>query len=98
MRKTANCMFYYCAILVISAGIILLPNAPLIAISIWSQVLNGMLLPVVLICMILLVNNKKIMGNYVNKPVNNLIGWISIVILIALSAVYIVMQIFFNAN
>ena len=88
----------YTAILVISAGIILLPNAPLIAISIWSQVLNGMLLPVVLICMILLVNNKKIMGNYVNKPVNNLIGWISIVILIALSAVYIVMQIFFNAN
>jgi NRAMP (natural resistance-associated macrophage protein)-like metal ion transporter len=85
----------YTSILVISAGIILLPNAPLIAISLWSQVLNGMLLPVVLICMILLVNNKKIMGNYVNKPVNNLIGWVSIVILIALSVVYIVMQIFF---
>jgi len=52
----------YTGILIFSVLIILIPNAPLIAISLWSQVINGMLLPVVLICMILLVNNKKIMG------------------------------------
>ncbi len=84
----------YTGILIIAAAIILLPNAPLIAISLWSQVLNGMLLPVVLICMILLVNNKRIMGQHVNKPVNNIIGWTSIVILIALTVMLMVLPFF----
>jgi Mn2+/Fe2+ NRAMP family transporter len=86
--------FLYTAILVISCIIILMPNAPLIQISLWSQVLNGMLLPVVLICMILLVNNKKIMGEHVNKPIYNFIGWITIAILVALSMLLIFMPIF----
>lgn len=80
----------YTSILVISAGIILLPNAPLILISLWSQVLNGMLLPVVLICMILLVNNKRIMGNYANKPLNNIVSWSAVVVLIGLSLALII--------
>ncbi len=75
----------YTSILVISAGIILIPGAPLIAISLWTQVINGILLPVVLVCMILLVNNKKIMGEYVNKPFNNVVGWSTVVILVILS-------------
>ncbi len=81
----------YTGILVLSAVIILFPNAPLIAISLWSQVINGMLLPVVLICMILLVNNKKIMGQYVNKPINNIIGWTAVIILIGLSVTLLLM-------
>ena len=84
----------YTGILVIGALIILLPNAPLIQISLWSQVLNGMLLPVVLICMILLVNNKKIMGEYVNKPINNIIGWTTVVVLISLTVVLLFMPLF----
>jgi len=75
----------YTSILVISACIILIPNAPLISISVWTQVINGILLPVVLVCMILLVNNKKIMGEYVNKPFNNIIGWSTVAILVILS-------------
>lgn len=81
----------YTSILVIAAGIILLPNAPLIQISLWSQVLNGLLLPVVLVCMILLVNKKEIMGKYVNKPINNIIGWATISILIGLSLTLLIM-------
>jgi Mn2+/Fe2+ NRAMP family transporter len=81
----------YTAILIISAGLILMPNAPLIKISLWSQVINGMLLPVVLICMILIVNRKRIMGEHVNKPVQNIISWTTIVILIGLSVLLIVM-------
>lgn len=81
----------YTFILVISALIILLPNAPLIKISIWSQVLNGILLPVVLVCMILLINNKKIMGQYVNSKIQNLIGWGAVAILTGLSLTLIVM-------
>jgi Mn2+/Fe2+ NRAMP family transporter len=76
----------YTGILIVAAIIILLPNAPLIKISLWSQVLNGILLPVVLICMIILVNNKKIMGVHINKPLTNVIGWVAIAILIGLSA------------
>jgi Mn2+/Fe2+ NRAMP family transporter len=81
----------YTGILIISALIILLPNAPLIQISIWSQVLNGILLPVVLVCMILLINNKKIMGAYVNKPVQNIIGWSAVIILTGLSLTLLVL-------
>jgi Mn2+/Fe2+ NRAMP family transporter len=83
----------YTGILVISALIILIPNAPLIAISIWSQVLNGILLPVVLISMILLINNKKIMGVYVNKPYQNIIGWGAVIILTGLSLLLLIIPV-----
>ncbi|MCX6326844.1 MAG: Nramp family divalent metal transporter [Bacteroidia bacterium] len=81
----------YTGILVISAIIILIPNAPLIQISIWSQVINGILLPVVLVSMILLINNKKIMGTYVNKPLQNIIGWGAVVVLTGLSLMLLVL-------
>jgi len=76
----------FASIILISITIILLPNAPLITITIWSQILNGVLLPVVLICMMIIVNNKAIMGEYVNGRTANIIGWTTIVILIALTA------------
>ena len=71
--------------LAISMAIILMPNAPLIKITIWSQVLNGILLPVVLICMVVLVNKKDIMGEHTNKLFNNFIGLSTIAILTLLS-------------
>lgn len=80
----------YTGILIISAIIILIPNAPLIDISIWSQVLNGILLPVVLVCMILLINNKKIMGEYTNKPLQNIIGWGAVIIITLLSLMLLI--------
>jgi Mn2+/Fe2+ NRAMP family transporter len=84
----------YTFILVISAVIILIPNAPLIQISIWSQVLNGVLLPVVLVSMILLINSKKIMGNYVNNAIQNIIGWSAVIILTGLSLTLLIMPLF----
>ena len=81
----------YTGILILSVLIILIPNAPLIAISLWSQVINGILLPVVLVCMIMLVNNKKIMGKYVNKPINNIIGWGAVTVLIVLSITLLIL-------
>jgi Mn2+/Fe2+ NRAMP family transporter len=83
----------YTGILIVAAFIILLPKAPLIQISLWSQVLNGLLLPVVLLCMIILVNNKKIMGVHVNKPATNIIGWAAIVILIGLTIALLILPI-----
>ena len=72
-------------IIVIANIIILLPNAPLIAITIWSQIINAMLLPVVLISMIRMVNDKKIMGSYINNKFQNSVGWSTIVILITMT-------------
>jgi Mn2+/Fe2+ NRAMP family transporter len=80
----------YTGILALAALIILWPNAPLIGISLWSQVINAILLPVVLICMILLVNKKKIMGEYTNKMFINVIGWATVAILIILSVMLLV--------
>ncbi len=80
----------YTAILVIAAGIILIPDAPLITITLWSQRINGILLPVVLVSMIIIVNKKDVMGIYVNKPINNIISWITIVVLIGLSLTMLV--------
>jgi Mn2+/Fe2+ NRAMP family transporter len=93
-KEAPQFYWLYTAIIVLGVIIILMPNAPLIAISLWSQIINGLLLPVVLVCMILLVNNKKIMGKHVNKPVQNIIGWGSIVILVGLSLMLILMPIF----
>ena len=84
----------YTIILILAVLIILIPNAPLIGISLWSQVINALLLPVVLICMILLVNDKKIMGEHVNKPITNIIGWASIILLIGLSFSLLIMPLF----
>lgn len=75
----------YTGILFIAVVIIFIPNIPLIQIIYLSQVLNGLLLPIVLIAMMLLVNNKKIMGKYTNTPAKNIIGWAAVIILIALT-------------
>jgi NRAMP (natural resistance-associated macrophage protein)-like metal ion transporter len=77
-------------IILVGVIIILIPNAPLIAITIWSQIINAMLLPVVLISMIFMVNNKKIMGKYTNNLFQNTVGWSTTVILIILTVMLII--------
>lgn len=80
----------YTGIIAVSAGIILIPDAPLIKIALWSQTINGILLPVVLICMVLIINKKEVMGKYVNKPLTNVIAWATIAILIALTITLVI--------
>ena len=75
----------YAAIITVAVVIILIPNAPLVTITLWTQIINGILLPVVLISMILLVNNKDIMGPHTNSKTTNLIGWTTVSILVLLS-------------
>lgn len=69
----------------IGAVVILLPNIPLLSILFYSQLLNGLVLPVILILMLLLINNKKIMKEYANGFWSNLIGGGSVVLLILLT-------------
>ena len=77
----------FTVIIAISAGLILMPNAPLMAIMFISQVVNGTVLPFVLIFMIKLINDKNLMGSYTNKPAFNTIAWITVVTMIALTVV-----------
>jgi NRAMP (natural resistance-associated macrophage protein)-like metal ion transporter len=84
----------YSVMILLGAGIILLPNVPLIAIMYYSQVVNGLLLPFVLIFMLLLINDKRIMGDYVNSRLMNIISWLTVVILNGLSVTMVVSAFF----
>lgn len=77
----------FTAIIIISAALILIPNAPLILIMFISQVVNGVVLPFVLIFMIKLINDKNLMGSYVNGPFFNIIAWLTVATMVALTAV-----------
>ena len=68
-----------------------LPGAPLIMIMFLSQTINGMLLPVILIIMLKLVNDKELMGEYVNSKRMNMITWITTAVLIVLTALLLLM-------
>ena len=89
--KEAKVFFsIYTALIVLGAGIILLPIPSLIDAMLSSQTLNGVLLPVILIVMLRLINDKRQMGKYVNGRVFNIIAWITVVILISLTVMLIV--------
>jgi NRAMP (natural resistance-associated macrophage protein)-like metal ion transporter len=75
----------FTVIILIAVVIILIPNAPLISITIGTQVLNAILLPVVLICMMIIVNKREIMEEYTNNAFQNVIGWSTSAVLIILS-------------
>jgi Mn2+/Fe2+ NRAMP family transporter len=93
-KEAPQFYWLYTSIIVLGVIIILIPNAPLILITLWSQIINGLLLPVVLVCMILIVNKKKIMGKHINKPIQNIIGWSAIAVLVGLSVMFILVPIF----
>lgn len=75
----------YTALIVIGAGVVLSPKVSLLSVMITSQVMNGMLLPLVLIAMLLLVNQKRLMGRYVNSRGLNFVAWSTVVIVIGLT-------------
>ncbi len=81
---------FYSLMIFLGAGIILYPNVPLIPIMYFSQVLNGMVLPFVLIFMLLLINDKKLMMNHTNGPIFNVIAWVTSIVMIALTLLLII--------
>ena len=89
-------VFYwlYTLLIVIGAAVILIPNMPLILVMFWSQVVNGVLLPFVLIFMLILINNKDLMGAYVNNWTFNIISWVTVVIMIVLTLMMVVTSFF----
>ncbi len=80
-------IFYwlYTLLIVIGAGVVLLPRFPLVQMILWSQVLNGVLLPVVLIFMVLLINRTELMGKWTNSRFYNFVSWTSVAVMIGLT-------------
>jgi len=75
----------YTALIVIGAGVVLIPRFPLLTVMVASQVINGLLLPFILIFMLSLINRKDLMGNYTNSKTFNIIAWIIVIVLIILN-------------
>jgi Mn2+/Fe2+ NRAMP family transporter len=79
----------YTMLILLGAGIVLLPRVPLFPVMYVSQVINGLALPFVLVFMLLLINNKKLMGRHVNGRAYNVVSWGTVGLLGALSLVYL---------
>lgn len=84
----------YTSLIVLGALVILIPGAPLIAIMYLSQVLNGMLLPFILVFMLILVNNRKLMGEHANGRLFNWLAWGVTAFVSALTLLLVVTTIF----
>lgn len=77
----------------IPAILVLIPKLPLIKVMIISQDINGILLPIILIFVMKIINNKKIMGEHTNKLVGNIIAWLTIIGIIAATITLVVFSI-----
>ncbi len=81
----------YTFVIVFGALVIMLPNLNLIAIMVFSQAVNGVLLPFLLIFMIRIVNDRRIMGRYTNGRIYNALSWGTILVVIGLTVALVVM-------
>src|SRR5437773_1980322 len=82
----------YTALIVFGAGVVLIPQFPLFRVMVLSQVVNGVLLPFVLVFVILLVNDRELMGSYTNSKWYNVVSWLTVAIMIALTIAMVVAQ------
>jgi len=85
-------IFYwlFTLLIVIGGGVILIPGFPLVKMILLSQVINGALLPFVLIFMIRLINKDRLMKKWKNSPFYNAVGWLSVVVMIGLTVALVV--------
>ncbi len=84
--KEAPAFYWLFTLLVVlGAGVILWPNFPLVKMILWSQVINGVLLPVILIYMLMLINKKGLMKEWTNSHVYNAVAWVAVVVMIGLT-------------
>jgi NRAMP (natural resistance-associated macrophage protein)-like metal ion transporter len=85
--------FVYTALIVLGAGIILFPIKSLVETMLASQTLNGVLLPIILVTMLKLINDKRLMGEYANGRIMNLLSWATVVVLIVLTVILVVVTV-----
>jgi Mn2+/Fe2+ NRAMP family transporter len=82
----------YTALIVLGAGVLLVPRFPLFRVMVLSQVANGVLLPFILIFVALLMNDRELMGRHVNSRWYNVVVWITVVVMIGLTLAMLATQ------
>jgi Mn2+/Fe2+ NRAMP family transporter len=87
-------VFYwlYTLLILIGAGVVLVPKLPLVYVTVLSQVANGVVLPFVLIFILLLTNDRELMGEHTNSRAFNVIAWITVVVTIVMTIAMILTQ------
>jgi len=81
-------------LIAVGAAIAVIPDLPLIRVLLMTQVLNGLLLPVILIAILRLVNNRDLMGSYVNGPLYNVAAWVTTLVVCGISLLFIAVTLF----
>ena len=81
-------------LIIVGAGVTLIPHAPLLKIIVISQVINGIALPFLLIYILKLINDKKLMGEHVNSRFYNVVCYSTVVGIIVLSGMMFVAPFF----
>ncbi len=96
-REAPRFYFIYTFFIAGSAALVIIPNIPLVLLMVISQTMNGILLPVIMVCMLILINDRDIMGAYVNPPRLNVVMWM-VTILITVLIIFMIASIFFPAG
>jgi len=83
-------------LIAVGAAIAVIPGLPLIRVLLVTQVINGLLLPIILFAILKLVNDRELMGAYVNGPFYNFGAWLTTIIVTLLSLLLILVTLFSN--
>jgi len=89
-KEAPQFMWIYTSMIVMAALLILIPGAPLVFLMVLASVVNGLLLPFVLIYALTLVNNRKLMGDYVNPKFHNIVSWGTVGVLTVLTIIFVI--------
>jgi NRAMP (natural resistance-associated macrophage protein)-like metal ion transporter len=88
-REAPQFMWIYTLTIALASLLVLIPGAPLVLLMVLSAVVNGLLLPFVLVFAILLINNEKLMGDYTNSKLYNYIAWGTVASVICLTIAWV---------
>jgi Mn2+/Fe2+ NRAMP family transporter len=93
LREAPAFFGLFAALIGVGAAAVLIPGVPLLTLLFLPNVVGGILLPVILVLMLMLVNDRKIMGSWVNSPLQNVIARLTTGLLVALSVIYLIIAI-----
>lgn len=89
-KNAPQFMWLYTVLIAAGALIVLFPKVPLVSIMWISQVINGVMLPFVLIFMLLLINRSDLMGGYTNSKTYDRIAWATAVVMMILTLMFVI--------
>jgi Mn2+/Fe2+ NRAMP family transporter len=95
-REAPTFIGIFTFLVAVGAAIAVIPNLPLIQVLLVTQVINGLLLPVILFAILRLINNRELMGAYVNGPVYNIGAWLTAIVVTTLSLLLVLVTLFPN--